>query len=96
MALELTGIILAIILATLAAIVYSLRVMVLLERRISRIDLNVERVAERILTEEARIERALNIKPLATRAKKTTKKKSTKKKSSKKKSTEKKANKKRK
>ncbi len=95
MALELTGIILAIILATLAAIVYSLRVMVLLERRISRIDLNVERVAERILTEEARIERALNIKPLATRAKKSTGKKSSKKKASKKKSTKKKAKKRR-
>ena len=96
MALELTGIILAIILATLAAIVYSLRVMVLLERRISRIDLNVECVAERILTEEARIERALNIKPLASRAKKSTKKKaSVKKTAAKKTSTKKKATKKR-
>ena len=82
MALGLEGIILAIILATLAAIVYSLRVLVILERRIARIDLNVERVAERILFEEHRIEKALHIstgkrkpKKKAKKAKKARKKK---------------------
>ena len=94
--LGLEGIILAIILATLAAIVYSLRVMVMLERRIARIDLNVERVAEKVLVEEARIESALNIKPVDEKksskkksSKKSKKKSSTKKKSSKKKSSKK-------
>jgi hypothetical protein len=38
----LDSIILAIIIGTLAAIVYSLRVLVLLERRISRMDENLE------------------------------------------------------
>jgi len=55
------GIVLAVILATLAAIVYSLRILVILERRIARVDLNIERLAERILSEEGRIEKALHI-----------------------------------
>ena len=37
MALSLEGVILAIIIGTLAAIVYSLRILVLLERRLSRV-----------------------------------------------------------
>ncbi len=74
------GVALSIILATLAAIVYSLRVLVVLERRIARIDLNMERMTEKILREEARIEKALHITP-----KKATKRKSTKKKAKKKK-----------
>jgi hypothetical protein len=57
------GIVLAIILATLAAIVYSLRVLVILERRIARIDLNIERMASQVLMEESRIEKALKLKP---------------------------------
>jgi len=65
------GVTLSIIIATLAAIVYSLRVLVILERRIARIDLNLERMSERILSEETRIEQRLHIKPLsAKRAKK--------------------------
>lgn len=54
--LELQGVILAIIIGTLAAIVYSLRILVLLERRIGRIDLNIERLAREILKEEIAIE----------------------------------------
>lgn len=81
MSLGFEGIILAIILATLAAIVYSLRVLVILERRMARIDLNIERVTERILTEEARIEKALHIKPTNTSSKKKTSSKKTSKKS---------------
>jgi len=77
------GVSLSIIIATLAAIVYSLRVLVVLERRISRIDLNMERMTERILFEEGRIEKALKIKPI--KVKKRSIKKSTKKKVSKKK-----------
>tara|TARA_Y100000310_G_C20485858_1_gene716827 strand:+ start:423 stop:698 length:276 start_codon:yes stop_codon:yes gene_type:complete len=64
MPLGIEEVVLAIILATLAAIVYSLRVLVILERRIARIDLNMERISERILLEEGRIEKALHIKPL--------------------------------
>ena len=49
-------IILAIIIGTLAAIVYSLRILVLMERRIARIDLHMERIVEKIAKEEVRIE----------------------------------------
>jgi len=55
-ALELQGVILAIIIGTLAAIVYSLRILVLLERRIGRIDLNIERLARQIFKEELAVE----------------------------------------
>ena len=50
---------LAIIVGTLAAIVYSLRVMVLMERRIARIEMHIESVVGRIMREELKIERAL-------------------------------------
>ena len=49
-------VILAIILGTLAAIVYSLRVLVLLERRIARIDTHIELMAKSILKDEEEIE----------------------------------------
>lgn len=48
-------IILAIIVGTLMAIVYSLRVLVLMERRVSRIEKHIELLATRILKEEKRI-----------------------------------------
>ena len=50
-------IILAIIIGILAAIVYSLRVLVLMERRVARVEMHLERMAEKILAEEVRIER---------------------------------------
>ena len=50
---------LAIIVGTLAAIVYSLRVMVLMERRIARIEMHIESVVGRIMREELKIERSL-------------------------------------
>ncbi len=53
--LELQGVILAIIIGTLAAIVYSLRILILVERRIGRIDLNIEHLARQILKEESTI-----------------------------------------
>ncbi len=62
-------VILLIILGIVAAIVYSLRVLVLMERRISRIDENLERIALQIVEEEKKIkeeedeiEKVLNIK----------------------------------
>lgn len=50
------AVILAIIIGTLAAIVYSLRILVLLERRIAKIDINLERIVERVAAEEMKIE----------------------------------------
>jgi hypothetical protein len=48
---------LAVIIGTLAAIVYSLRILVLMERRVSRIEGHIETMANRILREEVQIER---------------------------------------
>jgi hypothetical protein len=56
MALDIQGAILAIILGTLAGIVYSLRVLILVERRIARIDLNLESLTKRVFDEELKIE----------------------------------------
>jgi hypothetical protein len=52
-------IVLAVIIGTLAAIVYSLRVLVLMERRVARIEQHMDRLVHRTLTEESRIERSL-------------------------------------
>lgn len=52
-----TGFLLAVMLGTLLAIVYSLRVLVILERRIARIELHIEKLAERILREEKSIKK---------------------------------------
>ena len=49
-------VILSVIVGTLAAIVYSLRVLVLMERRIARVDINIEKIAKKIVEEEVRIE----------------------------------------
>jgi len=43
----------------LAAIVYSLRVLVLMERRIARIEGHIERVVGKVMKEEVKIERVL-------------------------------------
>jgi hypothetical protein len=53
------AVILAIIIGTLAAIVYSLRVLILLERRIARIDVHIELMAKSILKDEEDIENML-------------------------------------
>ena len=50
---------LAVVVGTLAAIVYSLRVLVLMERRMAQIELHVDNVAHKILSEELKIEKAL-------------------------------------
>jgi uncharacterized protein (DUF3084 family) len=56
------AVILAIIIGTLAAIVYSLRILVLLERRIAKIDINLERIVDKIASEETRIEKMMKKK----------------------------------
>ena len=50
---------LAIIIGTLAAIVYSLRILVLMERRIARIEMHIERVVDKVVREEIIIERSM-------------------------------------
>ena len=50
---------LAVILGTLFAVVYALRVLVLMERRIARIEAHVENVVGRIMKEELKIERSM-------------------------------------
>lgn len=59
MALSIEQVILSVIIGTLAAIVYSLRVLVLMERRVANIELHIERLATRVLKEEFKIERSL-------------------------------------
>lgn len=53
---------LAIVIGTLAAIVYSLRVLVLMERKMARIEMHIDRVAQKILQEEISIEKMLGKK----------------------------------
>ncbi len=79
--LSVTEITLAVILGVLAAIVYSLRVLVLLERRMARVDENLENLVLKIASDEKLIEKKLGIKnsALLGNKKNTTKKKSTKK-----------------
>ncbi len=50
---------LAIIVGTLSAIVYALRVLVLMERRIARIEGHTERAVGKLLKEETKIEKSL-------------------------------------
>jgi hypothetical protein len=49
-------VILAVIIGTLFAIVYSLRVLVLMERRMARIDMHIEALVNKVLSEEKHIE----------------------------------------
>ena len=53
---------LAIIVGTLASIVYSLRILVLMERRIARIEMHIENVIGKIMREELKIEKGLKRK----------------------------------
>ena len=55
--LDLAGVILAVILGTLAAIVFSLRVLYLVERRIASMELNIQRMTAKVLKEESSISR---------------------------------------
>lgn len=49
--------ILAVICGTLAAIVYSLKVLVIMERRIARMDAHIEVITRKIVKDEVRIEK---------------------------------------
>ncbi len=51
--------ILAVIIGTLAAIVYSLRVLLILERRVAGMESNIQRLTGRILKEEMKIQKAV-------------------------------------
>ena len=61
-ALSMEQLILLIIVATLFAIVYSLRVLMVLERRIARMDQNLIRITERVAKEELKIESTIKSK----------------------------------
>jgi uncharacterized membrane protein len=60
--LDLAGVILAVIVGTLAAIVYSLRVLILLERRVASMEMNIQKMTHKVLNEEKVIEKALKRK----------------------------------
>jgi hypothetical protein len=49
-------VVLAVIIGTLLAIVYSLRILVLMERRVARIDMHLEALINKVLIEEKNIE----------------------------------------
>ena len=53
---------LAVIVGTLAAIVYSIRVLILMERRVARIEEHLDNIAHKILNEEQAIEKAMRRK----------------------------------
>jgi len=53
---------LAVIVGTLAAIVYSIRVLILMERRVARIEEHLDNIAHKILNEEQTIEKAMRRK----------------------------------
>ncbi|HIH05108.1 TPA: hypothetical protein HA281_00665 [Candidatus Woesearchaeota archaeon] len=57
---DIQRLILAVIVGTLAAIVYSLRVLVLMERRIASIEGHIERLIEKIMREEIVIEKEVH------------------------------------
>ncbi len=67
--LDLAEVILAVIIGTLAAIVYSLRVLILLERRIAGMEMNIQKMTNKVLKEETIIERAIKGKAKKSKAK---------------------------
>tara|TARA_Y100000310_G_scaffold100745_1_gene98630 strand:+ start:2455 stop:2679 length:225 start_codon:yes stop_codon:yes gene_type:complete len=74
MVLDVTQVTLAVIIGVLAAIVYSLRVLVLMERRVARIELHIEKLAEKMIKEEMKIERSLRARKPAKKSKRKKKK----------------------
>ncbi len=54
----LVRIVLAVIVGVLFGIVYCMRVLVLMERRVARIEEHIDRIVHKVLQEEIRIERA--------------------------------------
>ena len=59
MGLNVEGLVLAIIVALLLAIIYSLRIFYLIERRIMSIEGHIEKMTKKILEEEKIIERKI-------------------------------------
>ena len=59
MTLDRLDITLAVIIGTLAAIVYSLRILVLMERRVARVEMHIEKIAEKMIQEEIKIEKEI-------------------------------------
>ncbi len=53
---------LAVIVGTLAAIVYCIRVLILMERRVARIEEHIDNIAHKILVEEQTIEKSFRRK----------------------------------
>lgn len=62
MALAIEQVILAVIIGTLLAIVYSLRVLIVIEKRIASVEGNIQRMASKVLQEETRIEKMISRK----------------------------------
>lgn len=54
-ALSMSEVILAVIIGTLAAIVYSLRVLILLERRVANMESHIEKMARNVMGDEKKI-----------------------------------------
>lgn len=69
MALGLAYTTLAAIVGTLLAIVYSLRILVLMERRVARVESHIEKLAAKILAEEYMIEKKVVKKAPARKSK---------------------------
>lgn len=57
---DLSVVILSIIIGTLAAIVYCLRVLIIMERRVAKIEKHIENVTMKIIQEEYNIEKKLS------------------------------------
>ncbi|MFH1276661.1 MAG: hypothetical protein ABIH82_06135 [Candidatus Woesearchaeota archaeon] len=60
--LELAEVILAVIIGTLAAIVYSLRVLILMERRVASMEENIQKMTRKIVADEESIQKVLKRK----------------------------------
>jgi len=60
--LEIQQVILAVIIGTLLAIVYSLRVLILLEKRVASMEMNIQKLTGKVLKEEINIQKALSHK----------------------------------
>ncbi len=75
-ALSMSEVILAVIIGTLAAIVYSLRVLILLERRVANMESHIQGMARHVMADESRILKAVETrKPVSKPAKKKVSKK---------------------
>ncbi|MDP3990144.1 MAG: hypothetical protein Q8Q01_02975 [archaeon] len=62
MALSIEQVILAVIIGTLLAIVYSLKTLIVIERRIASVEGNIQRMASKVLQEETKIEKMISKK----------------------------------